>query len=191
MPERTERSREEVLNITLAVCLAARGVPADPEVITRGRHMPDVLVVYRGLRCVIEGKVDDVAGAQNVVAGDAQRRVENGIAHFAIGVVYPAHLRTVRFADLPQELNSADLQFFVYTENGPGQWRAGRVDELLSELKHAHEAVVRDDVVARAVDKLSFGMASLSNHIYSSSAVCDRLIDVLGIGEGEDATDSS
>lgn len=182
----THRSREEVLNVTLAGCLAARGVAADPEVIIRGRRMPDVIVVFRGLRCVIEGKISDVSNAHGLVAEDARRRVESGIAHFAIGAVYPEHLRTIPFAALAQHLNETDLDFFVHTENGAGDWRSGGIDALLAELKRSHETVVRDDVVVRSVDKLSFGMAAFSDYAFSYPAVCDRLIGVLGIGQAEE-----
>jgi hypothetical protein len=187
------RQREEVLNVTLAACIAGRGMTAAPETITGRHEMPDVIANFRGLRCAIEGKLGDVSNARQVVADDARRRVEQGVAHLAIGVVYPAHLRTTPFAELRPSMETSTLDFMVYTENGPGDWRSGNVDGVLEELRRAHETIVRDDAVTRAVQKLSLGLGVLSNSLVDLPAVCDRLIDVLGIGDAEepDAPDSN
>lgn len=186
------RQREEVLNVTLASCIAARGFAAVPETITRSHQMPDVIAAFRGLRCAIEGKLADASNARDSVATNAKQRVEQGIAHLSIAVVYPRTLRTTAFADLPDALNRATFDFCVFTEVGGGEWRSGGIDAILDELRRAHESIVRDDVVKRAVEQLSLGMATVSDALFSSSAVCDRLIDVLGIGEagGDDAADS-
>jgi hypothetical protein len=181
------RQREEVLNVSLASCLGARGIVANPETITSKHKMPDVIATFRGLRCIIEGKIADVSGARDLVASDALRRVEQGIAHIAIGAVYPKLLRNTEFAQVGKALNSAVLDFIVFTEVGAGEWRSGGIDAILDELRRAHEAIVRDDVVTRAVEKLSLGMAAVANSMTQSNAVCDRLIDVLGIGEVEKA----
>ena len=74
----------------------------------------------------------------------------------------------------------------VVTEVEKGNWRSGGIDAILDELRRAHETIVRDDVVIRAVQKLSLGMAVVANALTNSSAVCDRLIEVLGIGEAGD-----
>jgi hypothetical protein len=186
------RQREEVLNVTLATCIAARGVAAVPETITSSHQMPDVIATFRGLRCAIEGKVGDVPNAHDVVHADARKRVEQGVAHLAVGVVYPIELRTTDFQQLPQLLNESHLDFVLVTELGSSDWRGGGIDAILDELRRAHEAIVRDDVVTRAVQKLTLGMAAVSNALSNSPAVCDRLIEVLGIGEPEkrDASDT-
>jgi len=76
------RHREEVLNTVLAACIAKRGVEADPEtILQRGRTRPDVIAIFRGLRCGIEGKVADVPNAKEVVLADGRKRVEQGVAH--------------------------------------------------------------------------------------------------------------
>lgn len=186
------RNREEVLNVTLAGCISARGMAASPETISPRHEMPDVIATFRGLRCVIEGKTADVPAARQVVSADAARRVEQGIAHIAIAVIYPRELRTTSFTALPHAINAATFEFMVHTENGPGEWRTGGVDAILEELRRAHEAIIRDDAVTRAVQRLSLGMAVVSNSLVASPAICDRLINVLGIGEAEepDASDT-
>ena len=84
------RHREEVLNVLLAQNLYQYGVQADPETIhSKHRELPDVIFSYRGLRCVIEGKYADVSGARSIVEGQANSRIESGLAQIGIAVVYP------------------------------------------------------------------------------------------------------
>src|SRR5665213_969049 len=86
----TQRNREEVINTQLAILISRLGVTADAETIhVHGQHRPDVLFQLRGLRVVIEGKVADVPSADQIVLGDARKRVQSGIAHIAAAVVYP------------------------------------------------------------------------------------------------------
>jgi hypothetical protein len=182
------RHREEVLNTVLAACLGSRGIDADPEtILQKGRIKPDVIALFRGLRCAIEGKVADVPRAKDVVLGDARKRVEQAVAHLAIAVVYPAPIRSVAFARLPKELSSAELEFAVLTEAGGGDWHTGGINEILGELRRAHEVIVRDDVLQQAVDTLTIGLAEVANALLGQKGACERLIDVLGIGGKADA----
>jgi hypothetical protein len=66
-----------------------------------------LIALFRGLRCGIEGKVADANQAKSVVLGDARERINQGIAHLAIAVVYPTQLRSIAFDRLQSELNSA------------------------------------------------------------------------------------
>ena len=113
----SEKHREEVLNVVLATCLGNRGIEADPEtILRRGRSKPDVIALFRGLRCAIEGKVADTPQAKAVVLADAKGRIDQGIAHLAIAVVYPTPLRKTRFNELQSELNRTTLEFSVLTD---------------------------------------------------------------------------
>lgn len=181
------KKREEVYNVHLAICLNARGIDADPETILKGskRSMPDVFFIYYGLRCIIEGKMSSVSDAKNQVAMDAQKRVETGLAHLAVGVIYPVKLHEVPIIELAKELNETQLEFFIFTENGPGPWHTGNIDNIISELRLAHETVINDDVVDRAVKKLTEGIDEFSQYLFRSSSTCERLGKVLGIGETE------
>jgi hypothetical protein len=179
------RQREEVLNTVLAQVLMSRGMSASPETI-HAEGMPDVIVPFRGLRCAIEGKLEDVANAKAVVVKQANGRVETGIAHIAIAIVYPNVLRTTPFSDLPAAISKAELRFRVCTETGIRDWKGGTADDVLEELRRAHEDIIRDDVVQEAVTELRVGLAGVSQKLFSSTAACDRLIDLLGIGENED-----
>jgi hypothetical protein len=178
-----ERHREEVLNTVLATCIGRRGVDADPETILRsGRSRPDVMAVMRGLRCAIEGKVADTQNAESVVVADAKKRLDQGVAHLAIAVVYPTALRTTAFGELPAALSAAILKFSVLTDSEKLIWHEGAVNEILAELRRAHDIIVRDDVLQQAVDTLNIGLAEVTSALIGSRGTCDRLIKVLGIG---------
>lgn len=182
------RHREEVLNTILASRMAARGMDADPEtILARGRVKPDVMIRLRGLRCAIEGKVADVADAENIVRRDARNRLDQGVAHLAVAVVYPRYLRITPVARLPHELDNAQFRFLVLTDGGDGPWHSGSIDAILNELRQAHDVVVRDDVLQQAVDTLNLGLGIVANALFSSGATCDRLIDLLGVGTKTDA----
>jgi hypothetical protein len=182
------KQREEVLNTVLAQVLIARGMSASPETI-HSEGMPDVIVPFRGLRCALEGKLDDVSSAKAVVVRQAKGRGETGVAHIAIAIVYPTALRTTPFSELAPAISDAQLRFRVCTESSIRDWKQGTADDILEELRRAHEDIIRDDVVQDAVTDLNLGLAGVSEKLLSSSAVCDRLMTLLGIGEPEHETD--
>ena len=162
----------------------ARGLNADSETIrNNGKARPDVFIQFRGLRCVIEGKVADVADARAVVLGDAMSRLEKGIAHIAIAVVYPKELRGTGIRELLNSCIKSQLDFAVVTERGPGPWSKGSVDEILGELRRAHDQLSRDDLVQEVAEKLNAGLQEVAQILVDQPGVPDRLIDLLGIGE--------
>src|SRR5262249_40400981 len=114
--ERLMSSRQEVLNVLLAQLLHERGLVAAPEQIVRAlqggergaTRLPDVLVDFRGLRTAIEAEIGSGARAAHVLAYEkAKQRVDEGIAHIGVAVVYPAKLRQVGFHRLKEELSAA------------------------------------------------------------------------------------
>lgn len=167
-----ERHREEVLNTVLATCIGRRGVDADPETILRsGRSRLDVMASMRGLRCAIEGKVADTANAESVVVADAKKRLDQGVAHLAIAVVYPTSLRTTFFGKLPHVLSAAILKFSVLTDSERVVWHEGTVNEILAELRRAHDVIVRDDILQQAVDTLNIGLAEVTRALVGSRGI--------------------
>jgi hypothetical protein len=136
------RQREEVLNTVLAQVLIARGMSASPETI-QSEGMPDVIVPFRGLRCGLEGKLSDVANAKTVVAKQARNRVDTGIAHLAIAVVYPKALRTTPFSELQEAMSKAEFAFRVCTETGTRDWKGGTADDILQELEERTRTLFR------------------------------------------------
>jgi len=158
--------REEVLNIALARTLSRRGLISIPETIRRipaGRRLPDILVFFRGLRVVLEGKCGDYPDAENAVFGDVRQKVDEGIGHIGIAVVYPAELRGVDFDNLEQVLDQSILRFRIYSESGERPWMQGSVDLLASVLTQIYQEMVREDVVTWGAETLAGAVERLSS----------------------------
>jgi hypothetical protein len=176
--------REEVLNVLLAQLLADRGLVTTPESAVRSaedaRRLPDVLVVFQGLRLVVEGKYDD-AQASTAVLTQATERVEQGVAHIGVAVLYPRRLAHVPFDDLPAELAASELSIAICTEDGSHGWTQGDLDYLGDLLRRAFEEIIEEDVVAAAVEALEAGVADFSRTALRLPGAVSRLADVLGI----------
>ncbi len=179
--------REEVLNIELARILNSRGLIAAPETIltisTGSRRLPDVLVNYRGLRVSIEGKIGDFSGAAEAVSQAAQQRVDEGVAHIGIAVLYPAGLRRTSFRDLPRALSEVQLSLRAFNEAGAGDWHSGDVQVLDEQLRRSHEQLVQENVVDQALGILNQGITAASQSIQDLPTGPVRMIELLGIGE--------
>ncbi len=178
--------RQEVLNVALARLLQDRGMVTAPEYIfdatlEHGRKMVDVIVYYSGLRTAIEGEVADQPDAAGRALESARRRVEDGIAHIGIGVVYPAELRRAEFAELPDRLGRASLQIALVTEAGETGFAAGDVGYLERSLHAAFERLVREDVVAKAVAILDEAVSRFASALAPRPGVIGRIMDRLGI----------
>ena len=177
------RHREEVLNTVLAEALVSRGVHATPEaIINKGKALPDVILDFRGLRLVIEGKVDDVKDGHRVVSKQAVSRIEDAIAHISMAVVYPSSLRETPFADLKTEFGNCLLEFRVFSENGASTWRKGRLHTIMAELRRIQEHLARDDAVQQAASDLRERLDGIADLFAINKGVCDRLTEILGVG---------
>lgn len=177
--------RQKVLNVILAQLLQERGAIAAPENILkygegRGRYMPDVLVTYQGLRTAIEGEVGDRPQAQEAALRSALNRVEAGIAHIGVGVVYPQELRRVDFRNLKASLAGSQFSFAIVTESGTTGVAHGTADQLESALRCAFDQLIQEDVVARAVALLDAAIERFARAIVSKAGVADRLAQTLG-----------
>jgi hypothetical protein len=182
-------SRQEVLNVLLAQSLNKRGIIAAPEQILHAaadhtRHMPDVMVDFQGLRLAIEGDFDGSPGAEQAVAEQTRDRVEQGIAHLGVAVLYPRSLRSKPFAELDASLAQARLRFAVVTEApDPPSFAEGGLDGLGESLRRAYEQLAKDQMLDRAVNLLRGGIEGFTKALSSQPAVTDRFAHVLGIRE--------
>jgi hypothetical protein len=200
--------REEVLNVTLALLLHRRGIVAAPEQILhshleQGRVMPDVLVYYQGLRTVIEGRTVTGQASQKSLLKDTRERVQRGIAHLGIAIIYPPSLSRVPFEQLERELAHAHLRFAVISEAEdvqlvlrlpnepepedlamPAVWIQGDLENLSDVLRRTYERLVREDVVKRAADTIQAGIIELSEILLQSQGSIERSATALGIKAG-------
>jgi hypothetical protein len=151
------RNREEAVNTQLAVLISRYGITADGETIHfHGKHRPDVLFQMRGLRVVIEGKFADHPKAEDVVLGDARRRVRSGMAHIAAAAVYPAPLRTTPTTKIINALERSQLKYRIVSEtNETEDWFEGSPASLMDALRRAQEGLTKDDIVEQTAKSLS------------------------------------
>jgi len=183
----TGRYREEVLNVLLAQLLNEQGIVSAPEQSLRqaaqARRVPDVLVLFRGLRTAIEGKVDDHPTAMNDVLRNARGRVEQGIAHIGVAILYPAALRQITFPLLKSELGKIKLRIAICSEAGEQGWTDGDTNYLGAMLRRTFDQLIEEDVVTQAVVALDAGVEMFAKAISASPAAIERSAELLGIGE--------
>lgn len=180
--------RQEVFNVLLAQLLQERGIISAPEDVLKAspdsnRRMPDVLVDFFGLRTVIEGEVDDQPNYGPKALGSAKRRVEQGIAHIAVAIIYPASLRKHAFKDLKKELSNCELRIAVVTESGPTGFSQCNVEQLGEILRRTFGELVKEDVVVKAVSELEEGIEKFAKVVLKSPGTIARFAEVLGIKE--------
>ena len=154
--------------------------------------MPDVLIEFNGLRLHIEGKVGDSQQAHEAALIAARARVNEGIAHIGVAVVYPASLRESR--DLETEKNQlleSDIDIAVITEARETEFVPGRIDYVEQALRDAFSELVAEDVVTRAVAALDAGVEEFAAAISNEDGTIARIADVLGIRELPDRDNES
>ncbi|MDD3581180.1 MAG: hypothetical protein PHW74_09185 [Desulfobacca sp.] len=178
--------RQEVLNVILAQILQERGVVSVPEsiisdVLVHRRRMPDVMIDFYGLRTVIEGEVGDRPAARERALNSARQRVEEGIAHIGIAVVYPSYLRQVEFDQLKPQLNDSQLEVAIFTESGERGFTSGSIDYLTTLLHQTLDQLIKQDVVAEAVAILDTGIDRVNAVVRETPGFISRAAQILGI----------
>lgn len=178
--------REEVINVALAELLSDRGVVSTPEVkemTSGGIKLPDVVVSqFRGLRTIVEGKINSGAAAEKKVLEQAAERVEQGLAHIGIAVMYDRSVGIAGgYSDVKAALVASNLKLAVCTESGMGAWSTGNVDHLGSLLRRTFDELVKEDVVRRSVDDLSQAVDVFAKAVAGTGGSIDRCARALGV----------
>lgn len=191
----THRHREETINTQLAILLTRHGVAAESETIHQsGKQRPDVMFSLNGLRVVIEGKFSDTSDAANVVLAETQKRVQSGICHIGVALVYPKSLRTTATGELEKILATTRLQFLILSDSGQTAWAEATPSEILAALRRVHESLIKDDIVAESAQRLSERIEGIAALWHGQPAVCDKLSRLLGMpakrGESADERDA-
>jgi hypothetical protein len=173
------RQRQEVVNVVLAQLLAKRGLLAAPEQVhhpvSTETMLPDVIVDYHGLRMAIEAEfnIHGSIADRNAYA-KAKERVDTGLAHIGLAVVYPAALQTASFASLPAALTRATLRYAIVTEVNAPETQLnlfdakdftpamvqGSVDDLVDMIHRSYSDLAREDTVTRRSRRLSEALPS-------------------------------
>lgn len=183
--------RQEVLNVILAQVLQERGVVSLPETIIKSviekpkqRRMPDLLVNFNGLRTMIEGEVGDTPGAKERALSAAGKRVEEGIAHIGIAVIYPSSLRQAKDLQmLKSKMTECQLEIAVVAESELGDkgYRAGDINYLAETLRKTFENLVKEDAVAQAAALLDAGIEQVAASVRHSPGFVTQAARILGI----------
>jgi hypothetical protein len=163
--------------------------------------MPDVLVDFQGLRLAIEGEFASPQAEENA-SKSALGRVEDGIAHIGIAVVYPQSLKALSTDahELKSALSKSLLHFAVITEQEasqpelpfpfpltkrkePASFATGDIDALGDALRRSYDQLIRDEVLERAVNHLQEGINVFINCLIRQPATTGRFASTLGIRE--------
>ncbi len=176
-------TRQEVLNAELARLLNQQGLIALPEQRLPQGAMPDLLLPFRGLYLMIEGEVDDQPQADKRAWEKAVERVQQGLAHIALALVYPARLRSLMPAQLTDALRQASLRFSLCTPPIPDEpgWRTGDLNALTAALQQAYQTLISEDEVRRAVQQMQQAIKTLDRSLDVLKVPDARLAEPLGI----------
>jgi hypothetical protein len=176
-------TRQEVLNAELARLLNQQGLVALPEQRLKQGAMPDLLLPFRGLYLMIEGEVDDQPQADGRAWQKAVERVQQGLAHIALALVYPARLRSLTPAQLTDALRQTTLRFSLCKPPIPDEpdWRTGDLNALTAALQHTYQMLVSEDEVRQAVEQIKQGINTLAQTLYALQVPDARLAEPLGI----------
>jgi hypothetical protein len=145
--------------------------------------MPDIVIAnLYGVRVVIEGKIGDGGVIQDILAKQAKKRVEDGIAPLCIAVLYPNSLRT--FASLEElKINMEKTRFSVATfwSDDHTDWTNHTVDGLTDILRRSYGLLVSEDTVVEAVNEIQEAVESCAEAMTSVPTVPYRISVLLGI----------
>ena len=179
------RFRQEVLNVALAEILEEIGLVAVPEEIVKDagqRKIPDVLVEVQGLRLAIEGEIGVEGSAMSRAEDSAKSRVEGGLAHIAVAVVYPESLACAESVEsLKDRMREADISFRIFTESRETEALTGTPRDLASALRRTLDWMASEDVVKSAVAVMHAGLEVFSGAALPKPGIIARLARVLGM----------
>jgi len=183
-----EEVREEVLNVLLAQLLAKQGIVSLPEVLKRlpdkSRRMPDVLVDYQGLRTIIEGKIRDSEQARKDVFDQAYKRVNEGLAHIGIAVLYSKNIRKGDTISILEDLLSQRmLEIRIVTEAGAKDWTRCHLKDLGDILRRTFEQLAEQDVVNRTAAEVDTGVTAFARFVVDKTSLLKHCAEILGIWE--------
>ena len=193
------QQRQEVVNVVLAQLLGEHGLVAAPEQIIKApstaTRMPDVILDFNGLRLAVEAEFIDAPNGKGAAYKKAQSRVEQGLAHIGVAILYPAKLRRTPFEKLKSTLRIAPLHYSITTEATspevqlhlfdkeeiPITWHEGPLDSLINSLRISHSGLIQEDVLDRAVARLDAVLGDVVTAIEWQAATSERMAQQLGV----------
>ena len=152
------RFREEVINVKLADIFVEHGIGAHPETKFKEsgkRGLPDVMILQQGIKVNLEGRLGSSPQARDLEA-HCIKRVEEGIADVAIGVLYPPGLDDAKDVNaLTKKISNSRFDSMVIYMSSRGieviKTRKITISDLLQSVLNAFSAVVNNDIVRNKV----------------------------------------
>ena len=141
----TSREHEQTLNVWLAGLLRERGLNARPEVMHTGIGRIDVEVHIGPAVIAVEAEHGQTAAKRNEAIGDADRRLEQKLAHCAVAVCYP---------DNTDQESLPGAQFLWAVRDGISDttnWTTGSLDQLISVIRLTPAQLGNPDYAAAAL----------------------------------------
>ena len=152
------REHEHTLNVWLAGLLRERGLNARQEVTHAGVGRIDVEVRIGPAVIAVECEHGQTPAKRAEAIGDADRRLEQGLAHGAVAVCYP---------DDTTETSLSGAQFTWTVRDGAGRsadWTSGDLDRLTSVIRLTPAQLGNPDYAAAALsDSLDAAARRLDN----------------------------
>lgn len=174
--------REEAFNTKLADVLSKSGILYIPESIFRKlkhRRLPDIFAQYWGIRVVLEARFVKNKQEKKKLENDCLKRIEDGLAVIAVGIIYPMDLRFADWESVENAIRHSKLLIRMFSENGSGEWFTSDLRGLSEMLRICYESLVNEDVVNTTVDELKQSIEMVSMDLSSSAGTDGRLKELL------------
>ena len=182
----SETTREEEVNVHLALALSRRGISAKAERRSR-QGVPDVRVALRSGLVLLECKWE---GSEKPLGDQLQeRRADFPEALAMLGVLYPERLRHAE--DTQAELESAeDLQWWLDHAHGaspPGLSvkRRGSVADLADQLRILPLELEGVDRVQAAAEAVGYALEQAAKPLAQHQRLARRIADIIASTDQE------
>ena len=182
----SETTREEEVNVHLALSLSRRGISAKAERRSR-QGVPDVRVALRSGLVLLECKWE---GSEKPLEDQLQeRRADFPEALAMLGVLYPERLRHAE--DTLAELESAeDLQWWLdhahgASPSGLGVKRRGSVADLADQLRILPLELEGVDRVQAAAEAVGYALEQAAKPLAQHQRLARRIADIIASTDQE------
>jgi len=190
--------RQEVVNTELAKILKEYGLTAEPEIITRRKKKPDVLVIVGGLKVILEG---DITNNPQKLYEAARKRLEDGLADVSISILYPEGINIAGgLEELKDNLKKSRYsgKIFYWGRQGIEEMplpENSSIKELVEGINRVCSLYIRNDILSEKVKEINNTIRAVAGELTQTTLLSyapslkRRLKEALGISEGEEEED--
>lgn len=157
------KHREEVFNIKLADVLQERGIDADPERIENNKK-PDIIISIDGLRIILEGKFN-IGSNETILKDQCKKRLEQGLSHIVMGVLYPSDLKNIEFTDIINAFENMKMTVYVFYDGENKTYENIGINELKTTITHQKNNVIVDATFDCIISALMETMEKVSSKL--------------------------